>query len=123
MELAEPDESGRRSPILVRGSDFEIEADQIIIAIGQGWIKKKSLMNLNIPIERHLPERMSLPFSGEWISKGILIRFLMGRGLNPENWFDLEWLSKTLDKISTCGIFSKLAKLRFYTQNLGGDLI
>ncbi|OGP96906.1 MAG: hypothetical protein A2157_02540 [Deltaproteobacteria bacterium RBG_16_47_11] len=35
MELGEPDESGRRAPIPLKGSDFEINADQLIIAIGQ----------------------------------------------------------------------------------------
>jgi formate dehydrogenase major subunit len=35
MELGEPDRSGRRRPVPVEGSDFEIEADTIIGAIGQ----------------------------------------------------------------------------------------
>jgi len=35
MELGEPDRSGRRRPIPVEGSDFAIEADTIIGAIGQ----------------------------------------------------------------------------------------
>lgn len=34
MELGEPDASGRRRPIEVEGSQFEIEADMVIIAIG-----------------------------------------------------------------------------------------
>ncbi len=34
MELGEPDESGRRRPIPVKGSEFEVKADKIIIAIG-----------------------------------------------------------------------------------------
>ena len=34
MELGEPDESGRRSPNPVNGSEFMIEADVVIIAIG-----------------------------------------------------------------------------------------
>ncbi|TES92840.1 MAG: NADPH-dependent glutamate synthase [Candidatus Cloacimonadota bacterium] len=36
MELGEPDESGRRRPISVEGSDFEYECDTAVIAIGQG---------------------------------------------------------------------------------------
>ena len=36
MELGEPDSSGRRSPVPVPGSEFEIEAQAIIMAIGQG---------------------------------------------------------------------------------------
>ncbi len=34
MELGEPDASGRRSPIVVPGSEFEIEADSVIMALG-----------------------------------------------------------------------------------------
>ena len=34
MELGEPDESGRRSPVEVAGSDFEIECDVVIMALG-----------------------------------------------------------------------------------------
>lgn len=36
MQLGEPDESGRRRPIPVEGSNFIIEADMVIEAIGQG---------------------------------------------------------------------------------------
>lgn len=45
MELSEPDESGRRRPIAISGSEFEIEADSVIMAIGQkvdfSFIKNK----------------------------------------------------------------------------------
>lgn len=34
MELGEPDGSGRRSPVPVPGSEFEIEADSVIMALG-----------------------------------------------------------------------------------------
>jgi glutamate synthase (NADPH/NADH) small chain len=36
MELGEPDDSGRRRPVPVHGSEFFIEADTAIEAIGQG---------------------------------------------------------------------------------------
>ncbi len=35
MELGEPDSSGRRRPIPVPGSEFDLEVDQVIAAIGQ----------------------------------------------------------------------------------------
>ncbi len=35
MELGEPDSSGRRKPIPIEGSEFEFEADTVILAIGQ----------------------------------------------------------------------------------------
>ncbi len=34
MELGEPDDSGRRRPVPVAGSEFEIETDQVVFAIG-----------------------------------------------------------------------------------------
>jgi glutamate synthase (NADPH/NADH) small chain len=36
MELGEPDDSGRRRPIPVEGSEFEYQCDTAVIAIGQG---------------------------------------------------------------------------------------
>lgn len=34
MELGEPDESGRRSPVPVQGSEFELPTDSVIMALG-----------------------------------------------------------------------------------------
>ena len=34
MELGEPDASGRRSPVPIQGSEFDIEADALIVALG-----------------------------------------------------------------------------------------
>ncbi len=34
MELGEPDESGRRRPVPIKGSEFEIEVDLVVMAIG-----------------------------------------------------------------------------------------
>lgn len=36
MELGEPDESGRRSPVPIEGSEFEMPVDVAIIAVGTG---------------------------------------------------------------------------------------
>jgi glutamate synthase (NADPH) small chain len=36
MKLGEPDESGRRRPIPIKGSEYDIDVDVVIIAIGQG---------------------------------------------------------------------------------------
>ncbi len=35
-ELGEPDESGRRSPVPIKGSEFNIDVDTVVVAIGQG---------------------------------------------------------------------------------------
>jgi glutamate synthase (NADPH/NADH) small chain len=34
MELGEPDASGRRKPVAVKGSEFDLETDQVVFAIG-----------------------------------------------------------------------------------------
>lgn len=34
MELGEPDESGRRSPVVIPGSEFELELDTVIMSLG-----------------------------------------------------------------------------------------
>ena len=43
MELGEPDASGRRKPVEIPGSDFEVEADTIIAAIGQSTLAPAGL--------------------------------------------------------------------------------
>lgn len=47
MALGEPDASGRRKPVEVPGSDFEVEADTVIGAIGQ-----KTLAPAGIEVDR-----------------------------------------------------------------------
>jgi glutamate synthase (NADPH/NADH) small chain len=36
MELGEPDDSGRRRPIAINGSEFHMETDLVIVAVGSG---------------------------------------------------------------------------------------
>jgi glutamate synthase (NADPH/NADH) small chain len=36
MELGEPDDSGRRRPVPIEGSEYDIELDNVIMGIGQG---------------------------------------------------------------------------------------
>ncbi|MBQ7479615.1 MAG: NADPH-dependent glutamate synthase [Selenomonadaceae bacterium] len=36
MELGEPDESGRRRPVPIKGSEFDLEVDTVIVSIGTG---------------------------------------------------------------------------------------
>jgi glutamate synthase (NADPH/NADH) small chain len=36
MELGEPDESGRRRPVPIEGSEFKLDCDLVIIAVGAG---------------------------------------------------------------------------------------
>jgi glutamate synthase (NADPH/NADH) small chain len=36
MELGEPDASGRRRPIAIKGSEFQFPVDNVVVAVGQG---------------------------------------------------------------------------------------
>ncbi|MCL2165492.1 MAG: FAD-dependent oxidoreductase, partial [Oscillospiraceae bacterium] len=49
MELGEPDASGRRRPIPIKGSEFTIEVDTVVVAIGNSPnpIVKNSTPGLN----------------------------------------------------------------------------
>ncbi len=51
MEQGEPDESGRRRPVPLKDSEFEIEADTIIGAIGQR-VLPEAVSHLGIEIDR-----------------------------------------------------------------------
>lgn len=46
MRLGEPDQTGRRKPIPIAGSNFKVEADTIVAAIGQR-VNRKSLKELD----------------------------------------------------------------------------
>ena len=50
MELGEPDSSGRRSPIPIEGSEFDIECDEVIVALGTtpNPIIKRSMPSLEV---------------------------------------------------------------------------
>jgi formate dehydrogenase beta subunit len=37
MELGQPDDSGRRRPVAIEGSEFSIDCDNVLIAIGQAF--------------------------------------------------------------------------------------
>ena len=47
MRLGEPDEKGRKRPVLIEGSNFKVHADTIITAIGQR-VDRKGLKGLDI---------------------------------------------------------------------------
>ena len=74
MELGEPDESGRRSPVPVQGSEFDIEADSVV----QEYSPEEMRLRERLPLSwRWVPDvRPPLPLTG--ISKGQLQMLLSG---------------------------------------------
>ncbi|MBM4433420.1 MAG: hypothetical protein FJ025_05410 [Chloroflexi bacterium] len=51
MQLGEPDKSGRRRPLPITGSEFELKVDNAIIAIGQAVDKSRLPAGLNYTTE------------------------------------------------------------------------
>jgi glutamate synthase (NADPH/NADH) small chain len=77
MELGEPDESGRRRPVPVPGSEFEFETDQVVFAIGTNAnpiIGQTSKLKLNkkgyIETDETLATSMAGVFAGGDIVTG-----------------------------------------------------
>jgi len=70
MELGEPDESGRRRPVAVKGSEFIIDTDLVIVAVGSG---ANPLLTSSTP-DMHLNKWgyiMADPESGKTSKKGV----------------------------------------------------
>jgi glutamate synthase (NADPH/NADH) small chain len=45
MELGEPDSSGRRSPVPLKGSEFDVEVDTVVFAIGgKTYLRAETLL-------------------------------------------------------------------------------
>ena len=53
MELGEPDASGRRRPVPIEGSEYEIEVDTVVIAIGQGPNPLATRATPGLELNRH----------------------------------------------------------------------
>lgn len=77
MELGEPDDSGRRRPVPVPGSEFEIDTDQVVFAIGTNAnpiIGQTSKLKLNkwgyIETDDNLMTSMAGVFAGGDIVTG-----------------------------------------------------
>ena len=77
MELGEPDDSGRRRPVPVAGSEFDFEADQIVYAIGTNAnpvIGQTSRLRLNkrgyLETDEHLATSMPGVYAGGDIVTG-----------------------------------------------------
>ena len=88
MELTEPDASGRRRPKTIKGSNFQIEIDMVVIAIGLGPnpLLPSQSKNLNTDEYGHLTidenAMTSIPgvFAGGDIVGGETVIQAMGMG-------------------------------------------
>ena len=89
MELSEPDESGRARPVAVEGSEFEIEADSVIMAIGTSPnpLIKSTTKGLEtekwggiIADENGLPAREGVYAGGDAVTGAATVILAMGAG-------------------------------------------
>jgi glutamate synthase (NADPH/NADH) small chain len=93
MELGEPDDSGRRRPVPVEGSDFEFEVDTVVYAIGTNAnpiIGQTSKIKLNkwgyIDTDEHFATSMAGVYAGGDIVTGAATVILaMGTGRQAAN--------------------------------------
>ncbi|MCU0584549.1 MAG: NADPH-dependent glutamate synthase [Desulfobacterales bacterium] len=70
MELGEPDASGRRRPVAVKGSEFKIDCDLCIVAVGTGAnpLLTSSTPDLNLNKWGYIDTE---PASGKTMKKGV----------------------------------------------------
>jgi glutamate synthase (NADPH/NADH) small chain len=69
MELGEPDDSGRRRPVPVKDSEYEIDTDIVVIAIGQG--PNPVLMQTSPDISLNKRGNIVADASGKTSKKGV----------------------------------------------------
>ena len=95
MELGEPDESGRRRPVEVPGSEFQIEADVAIIAIGNGAnplipqttpdIKVNKWGNITVNQDTGRTSKKGVFSGGDIVRGGATVILAMGDGRRAAN--------------------------------------
>ncbi|MBI5886410.1 MAG: NADPH-dependent glutamate synthase [Deltaproteobacteria bacterium] len=98
MELGEPDDSGRRRPVEVKGSEFCIEADVAIIAIGNGAnplipqttldIKLNKWGNITIDQDTGRTSKKGVFSGGDIVRGGATVILAMGDGRRAANSID-----------------------------------
>lgn len=70
MELGAPDSSGRRAPVEIKGSEFELEVDTVVFAVGQGAnpLIRKTTPDLRVTPRGNL---VADPTTGATAKKGV----------------------------------------------------
>lgn len=103
MELGEPDASGRRRPVPVPGSEYEIAVDMVIVAIGQSPNPLATRVTPGLQLDRHGciivdPETQmsSIPgvfAGGDIVTGAATVILAMGAGKKAAQGIH-EWLAK-----------------------------
>lgn len=95
MELGAPDESGRRRPVEVKGSEFTIECDVAIVAIGNGAnplipqttpdIKVNKWGNITVDPDTGRTSKKGVFSGGDIVRGGATVILAMGDGRKAAN--------------------------------------
>lgn len=98
MELGEPDESGRRRPVEMKGSEFTIESDVAIIAIGNGAnplvpqttpdIKVNKWGNITVNPDNGRTSKKGVFSGGDIVRGGATVILAMGDGRRAADSMD-----------------------------------
>jgi len=111
MELGEPDASGRRRPVPVRGSEFDLPVDLVVIAIGTD---ANPLLTANMPelklnqwgyIEIDENGRTSVPLvyaGGDIVTCSATVILAMGAGRKAANAIHEDLMGKKAEFSQTC---------------------
>jgi glutamate synthase (NADPH/NADH) small chain len=128
MELGEPDASGRRRPVPVAGSEFEIEVDSVVYAIGTnanpilGQTSKLALDKRGyIATDADLATSIPGVFAGGDIVTGAAtVIQAMGAGRKAawgmKAWLGLVDTESIYDEATTPGLFGLPARERNYAR-------
>lgn len=106
MELAEPDESGRRAPVCVLGSEFTIDCDTVIMAIGTKANRLLAKAAPNVDVSRRgyvvtaedgSTSQPGVFAGGDIVTGSATVILAMGAGKNAAQSMD-RWLRRGGDE-------------------------
>jgi glutamate synthase (NADPH/NADH) small chain len=105
MELGEPDDSGRRRPVPIEGSEYDIELDTIIMGIGQGpnplvtqsteGLELNRWGNIVVNEETMMTSIPAVFAGGDIVTGAATVILAMGAGKKAANAMD-EYLKETV---------------------------
>jgi NADPH-dependent glutamate synthase beta subunit-like oxidoreductase len=120
MELGEPDDSGRRRPVPIEGSEFEIPATAVISAISQkpDFGGFEALVNGNswIDVDRHGATNVDGVWAGGDVAQLDLVTTAIGHGRRAAEAIERKFLGKEPDDDSTEVILYDRMRLDHYEK-------
>ena len=127
MELGEPDESGRRRPVPIKGSEFFIEADIAIPAIGQAidlsfldekdGVKTTRRSTLAIQEGTFLTSRPGIFSAGDCVTGPDVLVRAAGHGKRAADKIDLFLRGQEVKESDEERLETLVEKIRVYNKN------